>query len=110
MSATASGHIEADPAKCGGRPCIVGTRIRVQDVYAWHELQGQLPEEIVTNYPQLSLADVHAALAYFYDHRDQIERELRVERDEAENMKINHPSKLVQKLIGRDANAAAISS
>ena len=40
-------QIESRPDKCGGRPCIAGTRIRVQDVYVWHELQGQTADEIV---------------------------------------------------------------
>lgn len=33
-------------------------------------------DEIVTQYPQLSLADIYAALAYYWDHRDAIEREM----------------------------------
>ena len=56
-------HIEMDPAKCGGKPCIAGTRIRVWDIHVWHNLRGQSPEQIITEFPQLSLADVHAALA-----------------------------------------------
>jgi len=103
-------HIECDPAICGGRPCVAGTRIRVQDVYVWHELKRQSPEEIVTNFPQLSLADVHAALAYYHDHRTEIETEVRAERMDAERMKQCHPSKLLQKLTGHDADPASISS
>jgi uncharacterized protein (DUF433 family) len=103
-------HIETDPQKCGGRPCIAGTRIRVQDVYVWHELQGQSPEEIVTDFKQLTLADVHAALAYYHDHREVIETEVRAEREEAERLKLNHPSKLQQKLTGQDANVRPIPS
>jgi uncharacterized protein (DUF433 family) len=103
-------HIEIDPQKCGGRPCVAGTRIRVQDIYVWHELQGQSPEEIVTDFKQLSLADVHAALAYYHDHREAIEAEVQAERTEADQLKLSHPSKLQQKLTGRDANANPVSS
>ena len=110
MQSTVASHIESRPDKCGGRPCIAGTRVRVQDIYVWHELQGQSPEEIVTDFKQLSLADVHAALAYYHDHREAIEAEVRAERTEAEQMKLSHPSKLVQKLTGQDANAAPLPS
>jgi uncharacterized protein (DUF433 family) len=61
---------------CGGRPRIAGHRIRVQDVVLWTE-QGQSPDEIVSSFPQLSLADVHAALTFYYDHRDEIDSQIR---------------------------------
>jgi uncharacterized protein (DUF433 family) len=110
MSATTTNHIESSDDVCGGRPRIVGTRIRVQDVYVWHELQGQSPEEIVTSFPQLSLAAVHAALAYYHDHREAIEQEVRAERAEADQMKVGQPSKLLQRLAGQDVNPPAIPS
>jgi uncharacterized protein (DUF433 family) len=93
MSATTINHIESSPEICGGRPRIAGTRIRVQDIYVWHELQGQSPEEIVTSFPQLSLAAVHAALAYYHDHREAIEQQVKAEREEADQMKQSHSSK-----------------
>ena len=66
-------HIESNPAKCGGKPCLAGTRIRVWDIHVWHNLRGQSPEEVVAAFPQLSLADVYAALAYYLDHREEIQ-------------------------------------
>jgi uncharacterized protein (DUF433 family) len=69
-------HIESTPGICGGQPRIAGHRIRVQDIVLWTE-QGQFPDEIVSSFPQLSLADVHAALTYYYDHRDEIDRQIR---------------------------------
>jgi uncharacterized protein (DUF433 family) len=62
-------HIVSTPGTCGGKPRIAGTRIRVQDVVVWHEAWGLSPEEIVTDFPQLTLAQVHAALAYYYEYR-----------------------------------------
>jgi uncharacterized protein (DUF433 family) len=70
-------HIDADPARCGGKPCIAGTRIRVWDIHIWHHLGGQSPEEIVAQFPQLTVADVHAALTYYHDHRDELESQMR---------------------------------
>ena len=66
-------HIEITPGTCSGRPRVAGTRIRVANIVLWTE-QGQSPEEIVTAYPQLSLADVHGALAFYFDHRDEMNK------------------------------------
>jgi uncharacterized protein (DUF433 family) len=110
MATVTNNHIESDPQKCGGRPCIAGTRIRVQDIYIWHELQGQSPEEIVTDFKQLTLADVHAALTYYHDHREEIEAEVAAERAEADHLKLSHPSKLQQKLSGKDADSRSVPS
>ncbi len=75
MAQTIHDHIATDPAICGGKPHITATRIRVTDIHAWHERQGMSPDEIVSAFPTLTLADVHAALAYDWDHRDQVEAE-----------------------------------
>ena len=64
------------PSVCGGKPRIAGTRIRVQDVYIWHELWGRSVDEIVASFPQLSHASVHGALAYFFAHAEDIREDL----------------------------------
>ncbi len=110
MTPTVSEHIEIMADKCGGRPCVAGTRIRVLDIYVWHELQGQSPEEIVTDFKQLTLADVHAALAYYHDHRQEIEADVAAERADAERLKQSHTSKLQQKLSGENGDSHPVSS
>lgn len=70
-SKTLDSHIEITPGIAGGRPRIAGRRIKVQDIVIWHEWQGKSPDEIASEY-DLSLADIHAALAYYHDHREQI--------------------------------------
>lgn len=102
MSTALATHIDARPDTCGGKPCIAGTRIRVQDIYVWHELRGKSPEEIVADFPQLSLGQVHAALAYFHDHRDAILAAVAEEKAWAEQMKAGHPSKLLARLSDKD--------
>ena len=69
-------HIEITPGTCSGRPRVAGTRIRVENVVRWTE-QGMLPDEIVASYPQRTPADVHAALAFYFDNRDEIEEQMR---------------------------------
>lgn len=94
MQPSAVNHIEMTPDVCGGKPRIAGTRIRVEDIVVWHELQGKSPNEIVADFPQLSLADVHAALAYYFDHLDEIQRQMHEAREYAAKMKASIPSKL----------------
>jgi uncharacterized protein (DUF433 family) len=93
-------HIEKTPGVVGGKARIAGHRIRVLDIVAWHEKRGLAPDEIVALFPGLTLADVHAALAYYFDHRAEIEAEFRAETELAERLKPQFPSKLQQKLHG----------
>ena len=102
-------HITSTPGVCGGRPCIAGHRIRVQDIYVWHELQGQSPDEIVARFPQITLADVYAALAYFWDNREAMLREMEEEERFVEQMKRQHPSALQEKLKGLKDDGDSVS-
>jgi len=97
-------HIEIDPARCGGKPCIAGTRIRVWDVYVWHELQGRSAEEIVHDFPQLSLSDVHAALAYFWEHQEAIRRQMKEGEDLASRLRRESGPGLLDDLRRKDAD------
>ena len=76
MSTLSYPHISLDPTICGGKPCIAGRRVRVMDVVIEHESHGSSPEEICRAFAGLTLAEVHAALAYFYDHSEQIRQEI----------------------------------
>jgi uncharacterized protein (DUF433 family) len=85
-ASAASNHIEVTPDTCGGKPRIAGHRIRVQDVVIWNE-QGQSVDEIVAAFPQLSLAEVYSALAYYHDHREQIDRDIREDEEFFEQLR-----------------------
>ena len=74
-------HIESRPDVCGGKPCVAETRIHVWDIYVWHELQGMAPGQIVHDFPQLTLADVFAALAFFWDHQESIRQQMKQDED-----------------------------
>ena len=56
-------RISVDPQVCGGKPCIRGTRIYIAIILD-SLAEGLTPDEIVNEYPQLTLDDIHAALAY----------------------------------------------
>ncbi|SRR5581483_8556981 len=85
-------HITKTPGVCGGRACIAGHRIRVMDIVVWHELRGYSPDEIVDLFPGITLADVHAALAYYFDHREEIEADFRRDQELDEGARANAPS------------------
>ena len=60
-----------DPEHSGGAPTVGGTGIRVEDIASAYEHSGYEPDEITQLYPDLSLGDVHRALAYYYDNIDE---------------------------------------
>ena len=74
MTTVSTEHIEKTPGTCGGKARIAGHRIRVMDIVVQHDNWKYSPEQIVTEvYPTITLADVYAALAYYHDHREEIE-------------------------------------
>jgi uncharacterized protein (DUF433 family) len=91
-------RITRTPGVCGGKACIAGHRVRVLDIVAWYEHQGMTPDEIVTHVPTITLADVHAALAYYFDHINEIQAEMQSERTAVEEFRRNNASLLEAKL------------
>ena len=67
--------ITITPGLRNGKPHIAGHRITVSDIAIWHERLGKTADDIAATY-HLSLAEVHAALAYYFDHRAEIEQEI----------------------------------
>jgi uncharacterized protein (DUF433 family) len=63
MTVTGFPRISVDPAICGGRPVVAGTRLRVTDVLDMLAA-GASEIEIVADYPYVNTADVRACLAY----------------------------------------------
>jgi uncharacterized protein (DUF433 family) len=104
--------VERRPNRSGqSRTFIVGTRVRVLDVYALAELQGQTPDQIVEAFPHLSLAQVHAALSYYFANRDEIVRELREEHVLADRFRMSTGhGPLHVKLAGEEAGRDSVSS
>ena len=58
--------ITIEPGKRGGRPCIRGMRISVYDILGWLAA-GMTNEQIIEEYPELTLEDIRASLAYAAD-------------------------------------------
>ncbi|QDU90850.1 hypothetical protein Pla175_42630 [Pirellulimonas nuda] len=86
MTPVTTQHIELVPSATHGQKAVIaGTRIRVVDIHAWIEVHGRTPREIVSDFPQLTLGDVHAAMTYYWDneamYKRQCEREVELEEE-----------------------------
>ncbi|MCS3613246.1 DUF433 domain-containing protein [Salinibacter ruber] len=90
-------RIEQTDGICGGKPRIVGHRITVQDVVVWHERLGWSVDQIASEY-DLSLADVYAALAYYFAHREEIDRSIEESRAFIEKIKTEQSSEQTELL------------
>jgi uncharacterized protein (DUF433 family) len=78
--------ISIDPNVRGGRPCIAGTGLRVTDVVMATLFHQRTPSEIASDYA-ISLAQVHAALAYYYQHKIDLDADIRQQIETAREMK-----------------------
>ena len=104
---TPKNHIVQTPDTCGNKPRVDGTRIRVIDIYSYTQTEGWSPEQIVEQFPQLTLADVHAALAFYWDHREAIEAQVIADEDTIEALKKKFPPQTISPLMTserQDAN------
>ena len=78
-------EIVSDPNVRGGRPVIVGTGMMVSDVVLKRTTGDKLSAEEIAEHYHLTLGQVHAALAYYYLHQDEIDDEIRRNAEEAEH-------------------------
>ncbi|MDZ7619522.1 MAG: DUF433 domain-containing protein [Patescibacteria group bacterium] len=99
-------HIECTPGIVGGKPRIAGHRITVQNIAIWHERLGMTPDDIAGEY-DLTLADVHAALAYYFDHRAEIDQAIEEGETFSEALRQCSPSKVRLRLLRRQDDASS---
>lgn len=97
QSIDSSPHLEIAEKVRAGRPRLRGTRITVDDIVILHLRLGYSLELIVGKY-NLSPASVHAAMAYYYDHNVEIDKQIADDDAYIEAFKRNHPSLLREKL------------
>lgn len=101
MAKVLDDHIEITPGVAGGKPRIAGRRITVQNIAIWHERMGRSADEIATEY-DLTLAEMYAALAYYFDYRAQIDESIREGEAFAEALRERTTSNLSRKLAARE--------
>lgn len=96
-------HIERRAGVCDGKPCIAGTRIRVQDIYVWHELQMKS----WWTSPSFLGRRLRGAV-YFWDNRDEIKRQMQDEKEYVDVLKKKAGPGLLDRLKGKDAGRGLI--
>lgn len=94
---TAKQHIEITPGVCGGKPRIAGHRITVANIVIWHERLGKSADEIATEY-DLTMADVYAALAYYFDNRAAIDESIAASKALVASLRKKNVSRLAERL------------
>src|ERR1700726_3253209 len=92
-------YIIATPGTLGGKARVAGRRISVEDIAIWHVRLGKTVKEISAEY-DLSLAEVHAALAHYYDHQAEIEQSINEGDAFLKALRNTSPSKLAKRLSG----------
>lgn len=98
MAGVITERITKTPGICGGKACIAGHRVRVMDIVIRHEFMGMSADEIISQLPDITLSDVYAALAYYFDHIEEIREEMRREQEFVADFMQKHPSALDAKL------------
>jgi uncharacterized protein (DUF433 family) len=81
MSTAINTLLVSSPDVCGGRLRIDGTRVTVNQIVVLYK-QGYNAEDISDEYPQVTLAQIYAALAHYHANREDIEAELAAEAEE----------------------------
>ena len=82
-----------------GRPCIAGTSLEVAVIVTAKIMNGLDADEIAANY-DLSMSQAYAALAYYYDHKPEIDASINERRELAKKMKENRVGSRHQPLFG----------
>lgn len=87
-------YIEKNPAICSGKAIIGGTRLTVTQIAIEYDRLGWTADEIVEAHPHLELAQVHDALSYYYENREDLDAEIRDEEALVNQLRAIYPSKL----------------
>lgn len=75
FTATIYPYISVNPEIAGGMPIISGTRISVRSIAGYYQM-GMSVDEILSALSHLRPSQVHSALAYYFDHQEEIEKDL----------------------------------
>ena len=78
--------IYRDPKVRGGRPCIAGTGLRVMDIVMEQRHGERDPEKIAAVY-EIPVGEVHAALAYYHERKDEIDRDIQLDDEYIKRVK-----------------------
>lgn len=97
-------YIARKKGTCGGKPVIAGTRIKVSQIAIEYERMGWTPDEITQAHPHLTLAQVHDALSYYYDHIKEIDAQILEGERFVEELRRLYPRFSLEEKLGRAPN------
>lgn len=87
-------YVEQKAGVCGGKPVIVGTRIKVTQIAIEYERLGWTADQIIDAHPHLTLAQVHDALSYYYENQVAMDADILADEQFVAEIKQQYPSKL----------------
>jgi uncharacterized protein (DUF433 family) len=73
-------YVVIDRKICGGSPVIKGTRTRVVDIAIEYEYLNRTPDDIISAHPHLKLEQVHDALSYYYENRNELDEKIKKDK------------------------------
>jgi uncharacterized protein (DUF433 family) len=82
-------HVVLDDA---GVPLIAGTTMKVVELVLEQSSHGWSAEELHFQHPYLSLGQIHSALAYYWDHKDELDQDIARRRAQVEELRRTSPS------------------
>lgn len=83
-------HIVVRKGFCGGSPVIAGTKFPVRSVVNYVLRQGMTPEELAAEFDHLTLAQIHDALSYYYDHQRGVDRDIAANTEDSVRGQLEH--------------------
>lgn len=97
FTATRYEHIVLDERKV---PRIAGTNMKVIELVLEHIVYGWSPEEIHFQHPYLTMGQIHSALAYYWDHKEELDKQIEEELAQLEELKrvLPKPENLIKRL------------
>lgn len=81
--------ITRKPNVRGGRPCIIGTGLKVSDIVMAELYHNQTPDQMAVSYG-VTLAQVYAALAYYHLNKDEIDTDIRNQIKKSRELRDKH--------------------
>jgi uncharacterized protein (DUF433 family) len=92
---TSHPYIVKNKDVCNGSPIIEGTRTRVVDIAVEYEVLGRSPDEIIRSHPHVNLYQIHDALSFYYENRDDLDQSIKQDQEFIARLKGKFSSKMV---------------
>lgn len=92
---TSHPYIVKNKDVCNGSPIIEGTRTRVIDIAVEYDVLGRSPDEIIRSHPHVNLYQIHDALSFYYENRDDLDQKIKQDQEFITRLKGKFPSKMV---------------